>query len=88
VNAKIISDCTTKQLIKLGKVKSIVYLADKHHLVGSNGKEEEYEHDFGKKKYFLFGKQVGQPELLYDCLNKTMKLVGGTYTIEDEGIKN
>ena len=89
VNASTIAKHTNgKRFLKLGKVESIVYLADKHHLVGSNGKEEEYEHDFGKKKYFLWGKKVGQPELVYDCLNKTMRLVGGSYTITDEGIKD
>ena len=72
----------------LGEVESIVYLTDKHHLVGSKGIEEEYEHDFGRKKYFLFGKKVGRPKLVYDCLNKTFRLVGGTYTITDEGIKD
>ena len=78
----------SKRWLCLGEVESIVYLADKHHLVGSSGREEEYEHDFGKKKYFLFGKKVGRPKLLYDTLNAQMKLVGGTYTVTDEGIKN
>lgn len=88
VNAEKIAEYTNKTLVRLGKVKEIVYLADKHHLVGSDGGEDEYEHKFGKKKYFLFGKKVGQPDLIYDCLNKTMKLVGGSYTITDEGIKD
>ena len=72
----------------LGDVDSIVYLTDKHHLVGSNGTKEEYEHYLGRKKYFIFGKRVCRPKLVYDTLNKHMELVGGSYTITDEGIKD
>jgi hypothetical protein len=77
-----------KQFVSLGKVESLAYLADKHHLQGSNGKEEPYEHEFGRKRFFVFGKRVGRPELLYDTRNCKISLVGGTYTIEDEGITN
>jgi hypothetical protein len=77
-----------KQFVSLGKVESLAYLADKHHLQGSNGKEEPYEHSFGRKRFFVFGKRVGRPELLYDTRNCKISLVGGTYTIEDEGITN
>jgi hypothetical protein len=88
VNADKLAHVTNKRLICLGQVESIVYLADKHHLVGSSGKEEEYEHTFGKKRWFLFGKRGGRPDLLYDVLNAQLKLVGGTYTVTDEGIKD
>ena len=88
VNADKLAHVSNKNLICLGQVESIVYLADKHHLVDSNGTEEEYEHDFGRKRYFIFGKRIGRPDLMYDCLNEQMKLVGGTYTVTDEGIKD
>ena len=88
VNADKLAHVSNKNLICLGQVESIVYLADKHHLVDSNGTEEEYEHDFGRKRYFIFGKRIGRPDLMYDCLNEQLKLVGGTYTVTDEGIKD
>jgi hypothetical protein len=88
VNLEEIAKHTDKQLVKLGCVDSIVYLTDKHHLTDSNGKEEEYEHDFGKKKMFGFKGRSGRPELLYDVMNEQLKLVGGSYSIADEGITN
>lgn len=88
LNAEKMAHVSDKNLINIGKVESIVYLSDKHHLVGSNGTEEEYDHSFGRKRFFVFGKRIGRPDLIYDCMNQQMKLVGGTYTITDEGIKD
>ena len=40
-----------KMLVPLGYVYSIVYLTDKHHLEGSNGYPESYEHYFAEEFY-------------------------------------
>jgi hypothetical protein len=40
-----------KRLIPLGYLYSIVYVTDKHHLEGSNGYPEPYEHYFGEEFY-------------------------------------
>lgn len=80
---------TDKQLVKLGCLDKIVYLTDKYHLDDSDGKEAEYVHKLGKKKMFGFSKKrTGRPEVIYDTVNQQLKLVGGTYSITDEGIIN
>lgn len=80
---------TDKQLVKLGCLDKIVYLTDKYHLDDSDGKEAEYVHELGKKKMFGFSKKrTGRPEVIYDTVNQQLKLVGGTYSITDEGIIN
>jgi hypothetical protein len=40
-----------KQLVPLGYIIQIVYVADKHHLQDSNGSKESYEHFFGEEFY-------------------------------------
>lgn len=42
---------TTKSEISLGHVYLIAYCTDKHHLEGSNGRPESYEHFFGEEYY-------------------------------------
>lgn len=73
-----------KQYIRLGPVITITYYTDKSHLEGpkyqANG--TTYEHKFAEEKN---GKL---PELFYDSLNDRCLLVGGSYTITDEGIRN
>lgn len=85
-NVSKLVDINGKRYLKLGHAESIVYLADKHHLQDSDGNEAEYQHEFGKKSMFGFGKVKGRPLVVYDVLNKTIKLVGGSYTIRDVGI--
>lgn len=72
-----------KNKIPLGQVDTISYFADKHHLEGpkSQAKGTEYIHEFGEE-------DGDMPLLVYDCRNKKMELVGGSYTITDEGIRN
>ena len=72
-----------KQYVNVGPVYSIVYFADKHHLEGPKYQEEgtSYQHKFGEEGGRL-------PSLFYDTLNEQILLVGGSYTITDEGIKN
>lgn len=87
VNLSSLATNSRKDMVNVGKVYSIVYLADKHHLKGSTGRVEEYEHNFGKKTWFGFGdKTKGQPELVQDTVNKKLLLVGGTYCVKDVGI--
>lgn len=45
------SDHNGKRLIPLGWLVRIVYETDKHHLEGSNGYPESYEHYFGEEFY-------------------------------------
>ena len=44
-------DFDGKRLIPLGYLYSIVYVTDKHHLEGSNGYPEPYEHYFAEEFY-------------------------------------
>lgn len=71
------------QKVKLGYVATISYYADKHHLEGpkyqANG--TEYVHEFGEEDGEM-------PCLIYDLRNRKMELVGGSYTVTDEGIRN
>ena len=80
-----------KDLLDLGEIYAIAYTADKHHLDGSSGKKESYLHRFMEFKpnpdsdeiQYPVGKM---PRLQYDQLNKTLKIVGGTFKIQDVGI--
>ena len=42
---------TSKNEVNLGHVYLIAYCTDKHHLEGSNGVPESYEHFFGEEFY-------------------------------------
>lgn len=74
---------TNKREIVIGSIFSISYFADKHHLVGPKiqAKGTEYIHEFGEDGGEL-------PTLVYDRRDKKMKVVGGSYKVEAEGIKN
>ena len=72
-----------KQYTLLGSCFSISYWTDKHHLEGpkKQAKGLAYEHEFGEN-----GGE--QPAIVYDSLNQNFMLIGGSYTIEPEGITN
>lgn len=72
-----------KQFINIGRIKSITYFADKHHLQGPSYQKKgcSYEHQFGEEGGVC-------PDLFYDSLNARCLIVGGSYTVEDVGIKN
>lgn len=74
-----------KQYIDVGEVAYIAYWTDKHHLTGPKYQKDgaPYEHWFGKQI-----KRSKRPRLTYDVLNEHITLVGGSYTIRDEGIFN
>lgn len=58
--------------VPLGEVISITYWAKKDHL-GTT--EDPWEHQFGDEG-------GDRPLLVYDCLNKRLELVGGSYYID------
>lgn len=72
-----------RRFYDIGPCFTISYIADKHHLEGSvqqkNG--SEYIHEFGEE-------QGEMPMMVYDSLNKSIQLVGGSYNVEDRGIVN
>lgn len=72
-----------KYLVMVGPVISIAYFTDKHHLEGpiSQAQGTPYEHQFGEEGGEL-------PYLVFDRRNTKLLLVGGSYTIEPEGIRN
>lgn len=80
-----------KDNIDLGEIYAIAYVADKHHLEGSSGKKESYLHRFMEYKpdpdsddiEYPVGKM---PRLVYDQLNEKLKIVGGTFKVQDVGI--
>jgi hypothetical protein len=77
------AEATDKYLVAVGPVLTVAYFADKHHLEGpkSQARGVSYEHEFGEEGGEL-------PILVYDTRNVKMLLVGGSYTIEPEGITN
>ncbi len=72
-----------KQFYELGCCVTISYFTDKHHLEGSRSQANgaEYIHEFGEE-----GGE--QPMVIYDCLNARFQLAGGSYRVEEEGIKD
>jgi hypothetical protein len=64
-------DVGGKRLIPLGYIYSIVYETDKHHLEGSNGYPESYEHYFAEDFY----KEVLDPAKFKDTDKWFMELV-------------
>lgn len=70
-----------KYLVMVGPVIEITYFADKHHLAGPKAQAN------GMEFYHEFGEEGGEiPYLVYDRRNAKLILVGGSYTIEPEGI--
>lgn len=74
---------TKKHKVNLGQVFSIVYWTDKHHLQGEPKKAIEREHEFNEES-----KDGNYPELVYDTRNEHMELVGGSYVVTPEGIRD
>jgi len=72
-----------KDLVEIGPIYSICYFTDKHHLSGPKSQKSgvPYDHKFGEDN----GKK---PMLVYDQDNQRCLIVGGTYRVEKEGIKN
>ena len=70
-----------KYLVAVGQVLTIAYRTDKHHLSGpkSQASGTTYEHEFGEEGGEL-------PLLVFDRQNQRLLLVGGSYTVESEGI--
>lgn len=89
-----------KDLVPIGYVYSISYFADKHHLTGSkqqkNGTpyihcfgEQTFKHKGNANKIFALEDKILAgllPMLIYNRLNQGMELVGGGYSVKDEGI--
>ena len=75
---------TGKREVAIGPVHSISYWTDKHHLAGSKDQEQgvEFIHEFSEES----GGSL--PMLVYDTEDEKMRLVGGRYRIEAEGIKD
>ena len=64
----------------LGAVTEIGYRTTKHHL-GAEGGKALYFHETGEE-----GGRA--PDLVYRTRDERLEIVGGSYTIEAEGIKN
>jgi len=73
---------TNRRIVNIGYVVSICYTSDKFHLDDSNGEVCEYEHHFSEES------KGELPMLTYDCVNSKLTLVGGSYSIVAEGIKD
>lgn len=70
-----------KNLVLVGPVFEIDYFADKHHLSGPK------EQKSGITYYHEFGEDDGElPYLVFDRRNTKLLFVGGSYTVEPEGI--
>ena len=80
-----------------GPVFSICYWTDKHHLSDGTG-FSSYHHCFGEESVKMNNDKPSQnkmlermpfmPLLCYDRMNEKMILIGGSYTVEDVGIRN
>lgn len=66
------SDERSKELVEVGRLARIIYVADKAHLGDKYG---PYEHTFGED-----GGEM--PTLMYDRLNAECLIAGGTYHID------
>jgi len=64
----------------LGYLRDIWYYTDKKHL-GKEGGLAIYKHKLGEEGGEL-------PALVYRTLDKRLEIVGGSYTIPDEGVRN
>jgi hypothetical protein len=68
----------SKDLVELGEVSNVVYVARKAQ---SNFSEVEWDHEFGE--------EGGEPPIaFFDKLKRRIFLVGGTYRVEEPGIVN
>lgn len=66
---------------QLGTLERIDYYTIKDHL-GADGGEAIYRHRLVKLR------TRGKPAVIYDVRNKLLQIVGGSYTIQPEGIVN
>jgi hypothetical protein len=64
----------------LGYLKNFGYFTDKKHL-GSEGGRAIYKHKVGEEGGEL-------PAVVYRVLDKKLEIVGGSYTIPNEGVRN
>jgi hypothetical protein len=77
-----------KYALCIGKVFSITYWTDKYHLSDGTG-FSSYHHEFGEESSKdRKGRLPFLPTLIYSPLNKKMQLVGGSYKVESEGIRD
>lgn len=74
-------DGAGKDFVVIGPVAAITYWTAKHHLSKEDKKLGMYRHEFAEE-----GGE--QPLLVYDNLNGQLYLMGGSYQVEDEGIRN
>ena len=85
-------------LVTVAPVYGVTYWTDKHHLEDSTG-FSSYEHRFGEEVVRFKNSEKPTPSevkervpymplLVYDTVNKKCLLVGGSYTVENEGITN
>lgn len=72
-----------RTMICVGEINAIAYFADKHHLEGPKyqSKGTVYMHEAGEEGGLL-------PYLVYDRRNRKMFIVGGSYTITEEGLRD
>ncbi|HEV3041882.1 MAG TPA: hypothetical protein VHA33_29225 [Candidatus Angelobacter sp.] len=68
----------SKDMIVVGDVQYIIYTTDKDF---HNFEEKDYQHEFGEEGGEL-------PVLMFNKLDRTMWLLGGSYVIKREGIVN
>ena len=92
-----------KALVNVGPIYGVTYWTDKHHLSDGTG-FSSYHHHFGEesvkvKKVMANGderptqeemlaRMSYMPLLVYDSVNRKCLLVGGVYSVRDEGITN
>ena len=86
-----------KALVQIGPVFSIAYWTDKHHLSDGTG-FSSYIHHFGEESVKMNNdKPVPSklrerikflPLLVYNTRNEKLMLVGGSYSVRDEGVTN
>lgn len=89
-----------KDKVVIGWIYSISYFADKHHLTGPKQQKNgmEYIHCFGEQTFKAPASFEGiwklkekitrgvLPQLVYNRLGECCEIVGGVYSIKDEGI--
>lgn len=77
-----------KEIETLGPITSIVYNTTKKHL--EDGGKGDYEHDFGTDRRgdrHVRLNKARLPLAVYDTRNKQITIAGGSYTIDEEGIR-
>ena len=80
VDLKVFGIDTPHEKELLGYLKSVWYFTDKKHL-GNEGGLAIYKHKLGEEGGEL-------PAVVYRVRDKRLEIVGGSYTIPDEGVRN